>query len=58
MGSARAVLSDAAISILELKTKIRVLEGYDTLLLADVNEVLTVALREPVELKKGETTNA
>lgn len=58
MGSARAVLSNAAISLLELKTKKRVAEGYDTLLLADVNEVLSVALRNPVELKKGENTNA
>lgn len=54
----RAVMSDAAISLLELKTMRRVAEGYDTLLLKDVNEVLSIAQREPIELKKGENTNA
>lgn len=55
---ARAVMSDAAISLLELKTMRRVAEGYDTLLLEDVNEVLSIAQREPIEFKKGENTNA
>ena len=52
MDCVKAVLNDAAIALLELKAKQRVAQGFDTLLLSDVNEVLTVANKERVKTKE------
>ena len=50
--NARNILNDAAITLLMAKTRNRLAKGYDTLLLADVNEVLAVAGREQIKEEK------
>lgn len=49
--------TDLAIELLKIKTKTRLNQGYDTLLLSDINEVLYIAdgaIIEPLSKKELE----
>lgn len=49
--------ADLAIELLKIKTKTRLNQGYDTLLLSDINEVLYIAdgtIIEPLSKKELE----
>ena len=52
MNEAWGILNDAALKVLQLKMKTRVSQGFDTLLLQDVNEVLTIANMKTVKPDK------
>lgn len=52
MNEAWGILNDAALKVLQLKMKTRVSQGFDTLLLQDVNEVLTIANMKTVKPEK------